>query len=88
MILGRMGRDYSQLALDEEYYHSNATQHYKADDVLISELVEQLIRYTKANYENIRETKTGHIKVFYDYGAAMIGSALKKEIALYTREKR
>lgn len=87
MVLGRIGRDYAQLALDEEYYHSNAKSYYKHDDQLVSELVEQLIIYTKKNYEKILATKTGHIKVFYDFGAAMLGSALKKEIAKYTREK-
>lgn len=87
MVLGRFGRDYSQIALDEEYYHSNAKQHYKDDDLLVSELIEQLLRYTKQNYEKIRESKTGHIKVFYDFGAAMLGSALKKELAKYTRER-
>lgn len=87
MILGKIGRDYSQIALDEEYYHSNATQHYKNDDTLVSELVEQLIRYTKANRDKIQQSTTGHIKVFYDYGAAMLGSALKKELALYTKER-
>lgn len=73
--------------LDEEYYHSNANQMYKNDDQLVSELIEQLLQYSKRNRTQIANSETGVIKVFYDYAAAMLGSALKKELAKYKYEK-
>ena len=87
MILGRIGRDYAQLALDEEYYHSNATMHYKDDNTLIEELVQQMLKYTKANAGKIQATETGHITIYYDYAAAGLGKMLKDELQRYPKER-
>lgn len=87
LVLGRVGKDYSQLAIDEVYYHSNSKQTYKDDATLIKELVETLLRYVDKNQHLIRETRTGRIEVAYDYGSATLGHSLKKELALYTRER-
>lgn len=87
MILGRIGRDYAQLALDEEYYHSNATMHYKDDNTLIQELAQQMLWYVKANKEKIQASDTGHLTVYYDYAAAGLGKMLKDELSKYKQEK-
>lgn len=87
MVLGRVGRNYSQLCLDDGYYHSNAKDFYKSDDQLIAELVEKILIYTKENRDAIKASYTGRIEIAYDYAAATLGKALKDELNKYKGER-
>lgn len=87
LALGRVGRDYSQLALDDLYYHSNSKQTYKDDQTLISEVVRKAMEYADEHQDGIRASEKGRLEIFYDYAAALIGKSLKDELNRY-KERR
>ncbi len=80
LIIGRIAKDYNYLTIDKEYYHSNATQSYKNDDTLIEDVIYTLIEYIKENYTAIKASEEGYLNLYYDYGADLLGKALKTEI--------
>ncbi|MCS5736954.1 hypothetical protein, partial [Herbiconiux daphne] len=82
MLMGRIGKDYSFVAYDKEYYHSNAKQGYKNDDILIREIVSSLIDYVKANEVGIRNSHTGKLKVFYDHATFLLKKTLETELGI------
>lgn len=84
MMLGRIGKDYSFIAMDDEYYHSNAKQGFKNDDILIREIVDKLIEYIKDNMTQIMNTETQKIKVYYDHATFLFKKTLETELAIRT----
>lgn len=82
MLLGRIGKDYSFIAIDDEYYHSNAKQGYKNDDTLIREIVTKLIDFVKENKQGILSTETQKLRVSYDHATFLLKKTLETELAI------
>ncbi len=83
LVLGRVGKDFQTLALDDGYYHSNSTQMYKSDDQLIADVVKKAMEYAFKHKKEILETASKKLKIYYDWAAMALGKALKDELSRY-----
>lgn len=78
LTLGKIGRNFKYLQIEQEYYHSNSQSHYKNDNELIQELLYVIVPYAKENLGIIR--KLGQFRVYVDNAAIGIATLLENEL--------